>query len=250
MKEFRCVKANEIEEFLRLLCSVFDLDFNLAKPVFSSEPFFDLDRKWICAENGKIIACATTVPIRFESISGIGIAGVATDKEYRGKGIGTELLNALLEKESHALLFAKETNIYSRIGFDVLDEVQPILIDGGVSLKEPIKVKTDYVKLIYDDWSAKNPTRLHRDKQRWEYWEWNMKSTYENGGGYLAVELGRTRELLPNFEEIPFSDSLEWYGLKTMAEKLAIRGKKLDADLFLMGKGFNFVPEMFLTDQF
>lgn len=250
MREFRTINANEVDEFLQLLCSVFELEFSRAKPVFSSEPFFDITRKWACVEKGRIIACLTTVPIAFGKVRGVGIAGVATHPDFRSKGIGGELLEASVQNETHALLFAKDERLYSRHGFTLIDEITTILLPGADILVEPVQRTRTQVREMYEKWACESDFRLRRDNKRWEYWDWSMKSPYQLGSGYVTVELGRVRELLPTFSPLPFAEPLEWHGLASMAKKLGIPKGRQQPDLFLMGKGFDFVPEMFLTDQF
>ena len=250
MREFRPIIATEVDEFLKLLCATFELDFTRAQPIFSSEPFFDLNRKWACVDDGEIVACATTVPISFGKVRGVGIAGVATNPKFRGKGVGGELLETVLKNETHALLFAKDERLYSSHGFTLLDEISTILMPGSDLPIEPIQKKRLDVREMYEKWVSEDDSRLHRDDKRWEYWDWSMKSPYQLGSGYVAVELGRVREMLPTYSSLPFSEPLEWYGLSSMAEKLGIPNRRKQPDLFLMGRGFDFIPEMFLTDQF
>ncbi|HWP30781.1 MAG TPA: GNAT family N-acetyltransferase [Fimbriimonadales bacterium] len=261
----RTIRREEVDTFLRLLCDVFDLDFHHAKVVFTKEPFFDLERKWAIFFEGKMIGCLTTVPVQFGDGRAIGIAGVAVREEYRGQGFGSELMRAVLREsdargEGRALLFAQEPRFYEKHGFRVLDDVisGEIIGMGNVEGNRVLPIQT--VRKIYDAWASESPIRLRRDSRRWDFWSWSGKVPYEMGeDGYVCMEGMRIRELLPKFQ--PFGSKKrislwndekrrEWYGLKTMVEKLEIPIGNYSVDLKLMGLGFNEVPEMFLSDQF
>src|SRR5438477_1449685 len=133
MSDIRPIQSGEAEEFLRLLCSVFGLDYRRAFDVFFQEPLFDINRKWASFESGKIVCTLTTVPLIFGDGPAIGIAGVATEPENRGRNLATELLKESLRHsdsigEGRALLFASCERLYERCGFKPLDQVisQPL----------------------------------------------------------------------------------------------------------------------------
>lgn len=260
----RTIRRDESDMFLHLLCDVFDLDFHRAKVAFMKEPFFDLERKWAIFIEGKMVGCLTTVPAHFGDGRAIGIAGVAVREEYRNQGIGSELLREVMREseargEGRALLFAKEPRFYEKHGFRVLDDVisgQIIDMENGVAHRI---LPTQTVQKIYDTWASESSLRLRRDHRRWEFWTWSGKVPYEMGEGYLCLEGNRVRELLPKFRPFRAKKSMhlwgdgkkmEWYGLKTMAEKLEIPLENSSVELKLMGFGFSEVPEMFLSDQF
>jgi predicted acetyltransferase len=257
LTEIRPVRRSEAQDFLKLLCEAFDLDFERAKGVFFSEPMFDIDRKWACFVDGSIEAILTTVPLEFGFGRSIGIAGVATRLASRGRGLGGELLSEVLKRsdaqgEGPALLFAKERSLYERVGFQVLDTVVRAPIkssyDGALDGVMPNKEVTS----IYDDWASSKPNRLRRDERRWNYWKWNMRFCCPFANGYVCVEGTTMRECIVDgtVEGWPLHEGTEWVGLQSMARICHVPIGDETFELHLMGRGFEESPEMFMTDQF
>src|SRR4051812_4806789 len=163
--EARPIRAGEAEDFLQLLCNVFGLDFNRAHRIFFTEPMFDLNRKWALFDGGEMVSILTTVPLDFGWGKAIGIAGVATRVERQNQGFARQLLSDVLVAahaggETGALLFAREPSIYSKLGFEVVDEV----VHGPIAVapeREPFAI-LDFqeVQTIYDHWALQDPNRL------------------------------------------------------------------------------------------
>lgn len=255
MIEIRTIVPHETDEFLRVLCEVFELDFARARGVFQREPFFDLKRKWALFLNGRMASVLTTVPVHFGDGPAIGIAGVATLRAWRGQGLAGQLLDEVMRVakssgESRGLLFARDERLYERHGFRTLDRVISQPLPRGVSLSNQRMLDMEEVKKIYTSWSESDPHRLRRDERRWQFWSWNAKTAYAWPNGYVCVELARVREMLPHYQTLPISDPLEFYGLSSMARELGVPLTNPVPDTFLMGKDFDYVPRMFLSDQF
>ncbi len=256
--EIRTIRETEVQEFLELLCQVFELDPARAGMIFRTEPFYDLRRKWALWHEGRMVSCLTTVPIRFAKFRAIGVAGVATEPSQRGRGFAERLLETVLEaaeadSEGKALLFAKRTELYQKVGFEVLDEVVKGEIEtSGEQVRHPgwLEVKSEQYQKAYEKWSKEDERRLLRDERRWRYWQWSMKVPYRHGDSYVVWEAPRTRELLPPFVGLPDNVSREWVGLASLTERLGLPLRARETEMLLMGCRFPFVPEMFLTDQF
>ena len=77
MTEIRPIRLDETDAFLRILCTVFELDFFRAQGLFREEPLFDIDRKWALFERGEMVSILTTTPLIFGWGKANGIAGVA-----------------------------------------------------------------------------------------------------------------------------------------------------------------------------
>lgn len=253
--DVRPIRLEEADSFLRVLCSVFGLDHSRAKDVFYQEPLFDLNRKWAAFENREIVCTLTTVPLLFGDGPAMGIAGVATQPSNRGRGFATRLLDEVLKQSSakgepRALLFANCENLYKRCGFRTLDTVvsQPLVLNERESQLEFLG--KDQIRPIYDAWSSEHPARLRRDERRWNYWAYNPKTAYRTDSGYVCYEFGRVREMLVSYCPLALNDQAEWYGLKSLAEQLHLPMPDPKHEMFLMGKDFDTVPQMFLTDQF
>lgn len=256
MIEIRPIQAGETSTFLRLLCDVFDLDFERAASVFMQDPLFDLDRKWALFDAKRMVSILTTTPLTFGWGKAIGIAGVATLPSDRGRGLGGQLLDAVLSaaekaNEGPALLFARETKLYERCGFTVIDHmVQGVL--PGVGNEEPcVPLNREQLESIYTAWAAEDKDRLVRDAQRWGLWHWHLRAGTPAGIGYACWEGTHCREAIGLVaEDWQKQPSGVWSGLESMTAMLEIPTIAQRQDLMLMGRGFDRPPQMFMTDQF
>lgn len=254
MVEIRTIRENECDDYLRVLCDAFELDLGRARTAFFGEPYFSLDRKWALLRNQKIVSILTVVPLVFGDGNGIGIAGVATVVDKRGYGHGTALLNRVCDYyadqgAAKALLFARSDSLYSKAGFSELDRVylQP-LPPGRAS--QPRQLEKDAVRGIYDRWASEDVRWLRRDDDRWKYWSWTFKTPVALGDGYFCYESNRIREMLPALGRLPISELVDFYGTGETAKDLGIKLSNATTDLLFMGRGFDYVPRMFMTDQF
>ena len=257
MIEIRAIQQSEAPTFLRLLCDVFELDYDRAEGIFFNEPMFDLRRKWALFDKGTMVSILTTVPLEFGWGNAMGIAGVATKASRQRQGLGEQLIKSVLahaesQGESTAWLFAKEQGLYTRCGFQVVDEVVrfPLRGQSDDSLKDMLAF--DQIRRIYDSWSQQDAARLRRDDRRWNYWKWNLRVCTAFGDGYICHEGKQVREIVigqrPGFWRFP-SDA-EWMGLRSMAEHVGLPISDPITELFLMGRNAPGKPQMFMTDQF
>lgn len=257
MTVVRPIVRSEAPAFLALLCKVFELDYSRAESIFFGEPFFDLDRKWALFDEDRIVSILTTVPLNFGLGRAYGIAGVATDPDRRGGGLGERLLRAVLRHgvehgEPRALLFAHQTGLYERCGFKVLDHVVRAPIQpNAVNDEAPIMAFDDVVS-CYRQWSETCNNRLLRDEQRWNFWKWNLRICSEVPGGYVCQEGDTVRECLFDvpLSAWPVYPNAEWFGLESLADELRIPLGPRKRELIYMGVGFDSPPKMFMTDQF
>lgn len=256
MTSIRPIRKDEADTFLRLLCAVFELDYSRAQTVFYKEPLFDLNRKWALFDGGKMRSILTTVPLEFGWGNAIGIAGVATDASMRGRGYAHDLLKHVVKwsfdhGETSAYLFARQTTVYERTGFQVLDRVIKAPLQGMGENEDSI-CTYDEVAELYNRWSRGHPSRLRRPEKRWEYWRWNFRLCAESGTGYVCQEGNMVREAVDPgpIATWPVSYNAHWYGLRSMATQLGIDSTNAEEDLLFMGWRAPDVPQMFLTDQF
>ena len=257
MTEIRTIRPEETDTFLSLLCEVFNLDFSRAKPLFREEPLFDLDRKWALFEAGEMVSILTTTPLVFGWGRAIGIAGVATKPNRQREGHARKLIAKVLEEsikrnEGPALLFAADTRMYEAVGFKPIDRVI-----RGIIVSIPLEITLDYLafeelQARYHAWSSVDSNRLVRDEQRWRYWKWQFRESFEYNGGYLCLESGHVRELvLPTVEKkLPVPIGTEWIGLASLTNRLEIPLAATDSTMELMAFNFPGLPQMFMTDQF
>ncbi len=250
-------RGAEEEAFLTVLCKVFDLEIERARVVFFNEPFFDLGRKWALFEDGRIATILTTAPLEFGWGRAVGIAGVGTLPESRMRGHATRLVAEALDKASRdregaALLFANSPRVYERAGFTVLDEV--VRCDLAYQRNQPPAeaLTNDEVRETYGKWAEGDDDRLRRDDRRWRYWEWVSRPCEPYGGGYICHEAMLCREAVVYTREDawPVMPGSQWTGLKSMTSRLGVPAGPPRHELWLMGRGFPRVPQMFMTDQF
>lgn len=256
-EEIRPIRATEADQFLNLLCEVFDLDRARAQRIFFTEPLFDLGRKWAVVQGGEPVCILTTVPLEFGWGKAIGIAGVGTKESHRSEGLGHRLLNAVLSAAetdgvAAAMLFARNTGLYMQVGFEVKDEVVRSHLQVGHGQVSTENLDYDVVHDLYTRWSEANPDRLRRDDRRWDYWRWNMRTCTPFADGYVCNEAGVVRECV--FGSPPADWILprgtEWFGLSTLADKHGVPLGERTSELFLMCRNVPGQPEMFMTDQF
>ncbi len=257
MTEIRPVRRDEADDYLHLLCDVFGLDFNRAYSIFFTEPMFDLNRKWALFEGSQMVSILTTTPLVFGWGRAIGIAGVATRFERRGEGYASRLMQKVLSEsekqgEGPAMLFAKETTVYERNGFEPIDRVirAPLhLVEEGLI---PDSLLFGEVRELYTKWSEGHPDRLVRDEYRWNYWRWHYRICTPYDTGYLCCEGSTFREGL--FSQpgagLPLPEHTEWFGTAFMADQVEIPLHDPVVELYLMGRGVPGIPQMFMTDQF
>jgi len=257
MTDIRPVRDHEAEDFLRLLCDVFDLDFERARAIFFNEPLYDLHRKWALFEGPEMVSILTTVPLQFGWGRAIGIAGVATRADRQREGHAGRLVEKVLREsakagEESALLFARDIKLYSRLGFEVIDEVVRASIDSQPEDGMSDMVSFDEVQALYDAWAEHHPDRLRRDSRRWQFWKWNLRICTPLAGGYLCHE-GRTirecilRHPVDTWRLPPDTD---WLGTRFMASQLGIPLKNPEAELNFMAYNLRRTPQIFMTDQF
>lgn len=253
--EIRPIEHHESEEFLHLLCDVFELDMQRASAVFYTEPFFDLQRKWALLEGGVIRSILTTTPLLFGWGTAYGIAGVATDRRHRRRGLAATLLREVMNRADpghRPLLFAADPRLYQGLGFVAIDEVVrgELRFPARLESREPLP--TERVQEFYDRWASDSPDRLVRDELRWRTWGWSMRCCEPFASGYLCQEVSVVREaIVPEPQPyFPVPPGTDWVGLRSLTHELLIPVGTLHTEMFLMGIGWPRPPQMFMTDQF
>lgn len=255
--EIRPIRPGEAIPFLQLLCEVFELEYERASNVFFGEPMFDLHRKWALFDGGQMATILTTVPVEFGIVKGIGIAGVATRRDRWHQGLACRLLDYVVshserQGEPAAWLFARNQSLYRKCGFVEVDEVIHADLGGDIDAESRELLAFDDIRRTYDDWSLRHAERLRRDDQRWNYWKWNLRPTTAFADGYICHEGFHVRECVVENRREPwkFPANSKWAGLRSMAKRLELPIVEPKHDIFLMARGADWQPQMFLTDQF
>lgn len=256
--ECRTIRNEEANGFLHLLCEVFELDFDRASTVFYSEPFYDLDRKYALFRGGEMVSILTTTPLEFGIGNCVGIAGVGTRQNERGRGYAERLLDFALadsaEKgQDKALLFAHQETVYRRLGFETID----LVVRGRLNcVDKPQSVHSldfEEVKSKYAKWEDGDSRWLKRDERRWKHWQWVYRSCEPAGdNGYFCYEpmLCREAVVYEKLEQWPLVDGAEWLGLRSVTDSLGVPLLSSSDHLLYMARGFDQIPSMFMTDQF
>lgn len=252
-QEIRTIRADEADEFLTVLCQVFELDKDRASAVFYSEPGFDLDMKWALFDDGVMKSILTVSPLQFAEGQAMGIAGVATLPEFRSQGHAVSLLEACLSRYPRTLLFAQNETVYRRVGFETVDEVFRGPIAGQLEIGPEAVISLEENERRYANWAMQDPRRLQRDELRWSIWKWSLRSSEEYGpDGYVTFEAGIVREaVLPKgLDRWPVPEGAEWTGLGEVTRLLTVPAPIHPTGLKLMARGFTQSPHFFMTDQF
>lgn len=255
-QEIRTIREDESEDFIKAICEVFKIKLDLAKNFYFSDPFYDLDRKWALFESGRMVAILTTTGLEFGWGRAMGIAGVGTLESERGRGLARRLLSHVLESaealgEAPALLFALDTKLYESVGFEAVDDVIQGLIKGSREFSDSEIVDSEFVHDHYATWQSRDPNRLVRDSLRWKHWQFAFRTAYRQNGGYLTVESGLCREIVPGVdEELSDLPEVMWLGLRSMSDMLGLDIDGPEVKMKLMARGFKALPQMHMSDQF
>lgn len=255
----RPIQATEAEPFFSILCESFDLDAQRARPIFFQDPAFDLNHKWALFDGGEMQSILTSTPMEFGFGDAAGIAGVATRPESRGQRYAFRLIEAVGEQfralgTDALMLFATQTSLYESLGFKPLDAVVSGPVKANLNQDEwRAPLDAAEIRRRYSAWVQDQPAWCVRTSARWESWAWSARVCEPLGDtGYLCFEGTTIREALaPNcLTEWPVPMGTEWVGLARVTEQLQIPANCNPTGTHFLGRGFNTVPAMFLTDQF
>lgn len=248
----RRVHRHEEDAYLGLLCQAFGLNTGQSALAFYSDPLFSQRERWALFKGGEIIGTVSTLALTFGHGVVTGISNVAIHPELRGQGHAQRMLEAVLGAVGPACLFANRPELYRRLGFEVVDEVLrgrlPTEDLGGALARTDGSV----ARRVYERWAGEDACRLIRDDSRWEYWTWAKGVPYVLGNGYLKLDSGATREMVvePDCWPLDMNGRVEWIGLRSMTRDQGIPLQASELELLFMTVGIDWVPQMFLTDQF
>lgn len=236
---------------------MFQLDIMRARPVFYDSVLFDVGRKWALFDGKDMCSILTTTGLTFGWGRCIGIAGVATQRSFEGKGYAQRLLETVLETaeregEGPAMLFAHQETLYRRVGFQLTDEVIRGNISTSGAPSNSSTLPTNVVQSHYARWSMESQDRLVRTPDRWRYWGLACRVCEPICDGYYIPEPGLIREFVqfdacPKWD-VPFGS--QWYGLRSVTQACKVPVKKSKTELLFMTRGVPGQPQMFMTDQF
>jgi predicted N-acetyltransferase YhbS len=253
MTEIRPIDEAESSRFLEVLCTVFDLDPERASSVFFSEPFYDPSFKWALFQGGEMVSILSLTPLQFGWGTAMGISGVATLPEHRGRGLAGRLMESVLDRIAMpTMLFAHRPDLYIRSGYIQVDTVvRGTIVDcKGADLGTALPRAT--VEVLYSNWARTDPARLQRDDRRWKYWSWTLRSCEALDDGYLGIEASFVREAIGIGARScwPVGSDIEWIGLRSITEQIKVPLMSQEETLIVMARNFPLPPQMFMSDQF
>lgn len=120
-------RQEELDTVLRVMCAAFELPYEVARPIFYGDPYFDAENKRVLRLNGQIVSCLTLTSAQCRVgkalLSVAGIAGVATLPECQRKGYASRLITDALQtlrERGHGLagLFPYDYGYYRRLGWE------------------------------------------------------------------------------------------------------------------------------------
>ena len=128
--DIRAARPEDAEAVLEILCLAFGLDTEAARPIFYSDPYYDLSHKRVSALPGVgPVSCLTVVPTQLRIggtvLPAAGVAGVATRPAFQRRGYAAALLAATvpaLYSEMAfpvALLHPVSAPFYRRFGWEL-----------------------------------------------------------------------------------------------------------------------------------
>ena len=183
---FGTLRQDEADSFLAVMCASFGIEFAAAKPIFDSDPYFELKNKYVVRVGDRIVSCLTIVDrmcwVGNCLVHAAGIAGVATIPEYRQRGLAgqliTETVQSLSARGFHvALLFAADQEYYRKYGWGVAGlqftargfREDSSANSDGVTFRSLQNGDIESLASIYNRASAQRTMYCTRDADRWAY---------------------------------------------------------------------------------
>ncbi len=184
--EIGTVSSHECDEFLRLMCSAFVMEFDAARPIFYADPYFEPSNKFVARINGQIVSCLTVVDrecwIGETVVHVAGIAGVCTRPELRRRGLAgrliTETARVLADRGyAVAALFPTDRQYYRKLGWETVgvelraripaNDLSGAARPGGV--RQVAAEDIPQIARIYDRAAFGRTMHCLRDDKRWTF---------------------------------------------------------------------------------
>ncbi len=200
-------RDDELDTVLRVMCAAFELPFEVARPIYYADPWFDPQNKRVLRVDGKIVSCLTLVPVRVRIGDSVvdmaGIAGVATLPEMRRRGsAGALIMDAVETLCSRGVPLASlgpfERSYYRRYGWETASTGCRCLVAPKIlpAYRERLTVRPveegDLPELqrIYAVWSSQGDRTLRalRDSTRWRYLYERVPQTHVFVGEHGVIE--------------------------------------------------------------
>ena len=203
-------RGDEADGVLEVMCAAFELPFDVARPIFYADPYFDLDAKRVLRVNGRVVSCLTLsetlcrvgeayVPIT-------GIAGLATLPAFQKQGHAARLLNATVEtlrerRTPLVGLYPFQSTYYERLGWETATQasgcvVAPADLPASLEAANVMGAEPQHIPPIAELYAQSLGLGClsgARDTKRWQYlfdrahdrWVYRQNDTV---AGYLFCE--------------------------------------------------------------
>ena len=125
--EISGARPGELDTVLEVMCEAFELPFEVARPIFYNDPYFDPENKRVLRVAGRVVSCLTITESEYwigrGAVKIAGIAGLSTRLEARRQGYAARLLQATLdtlEERGYVLtgLYPYDYAYYRRMGWE------------------------------------------------------------------------------------------------------------------------------------
>ena len=215
-------RPDEADDALRTLCAAFELDPDLARPIFYGDPYFDLSHKRLLTlPDVGVVSALTIVPTRLR-VGGVpvpcgGIAGVATRPEWQRLGYAGALLSQTVSDlwdDLHypvSLLHPVSAPFYRQFGWeyathDFLWSAVPAALprrDEAASVRPACEADWPTICDLASRLTAADTGAFARDPRRWSLIRLPLPGreayVYEDAAtvtGYALWERGETLTVL------------------------------------------------------
>ena len=187
----RAITTMELDQHFDVLCQAFQLDRQLAYPIFKQDPFFDLLHKRALFHDRRMVSVLTLIPsgLRLHApnpLSFSAVVGVGTPPTRRGRGYASTLIGETLRsiaREFHCPIAALECDrpdYYRRFGFERCSTVYewdapPSALPGHEGTAHVAQLTPDQAAVVSQQvhhlhaiTEDRSPGAFQRDGRRWK----------------------------------------------------------------------------------
>jgi predicted N-acetyltransferase YhbS len=175
----------ELEEALQLQGRVFGLSADYFRTLAAKDPLFDRENVFVAKVDGKVVSHVQVFP-KLVRLAGAqvwmgGIGGVATDPDYRGKGLASELLKMAIGSMKRrgmetSVLFTGIQDFYRRLGWEVASGINRYTLSvdkapsevPGYSTRPFSREDLGAVASIYEEQNANRSLSVIRSEEIWD----------------------------------------------------------------------------------
>jgi len=205
--EIGTVRKDEFNEALELQGRIFGLSADYFRTLALKDPLFDYENVFVARSDGRIVSHVQVFP-KVVRIAGArvwmgGIGGVATDPDYRGRGLASDLLrmatgSMVRRGMETSILFTGIHDFYRKLGWETATGINGYKISTEKDLEEAPEYKCreftlddlGQVSAIYETQNSRRDFTVVRSE---EVWKLQLKfpqapSPVEDLSGFVVAE--------------------------------------------------------------